>query len=78
MSLSRASAVLMLLFTDRHYRKIADRVGVRPWPGRSSSLSLILKTLPTVFSLGRAMAIQRRVERDFGRAAFQAAVGHER
>jgi len=71
-SLSRASAVLMLLFTNQHYRKTAGRVGLTPWPGRASSLSLILKTLPTVFSRKRAFHIQRRVEEDFGRAAFQA------
>jgi len=72
-SMARASAVLMLLFTDRHYRKTARRVGLAPWPGRTSSLSLILRTLPAIVSRHHAEAIQNRVERDFARAAFQAA-----
>ncbi len=71
-SMARASAVLMLLFTDRHYRSTARRVGLPSWPGRASSLSLILQTLPTIFSRHRAGAIQSRVERDFARAAFRA------
>lgn len=71
-SMARASAVLMLLFTDRHYRKTARRVGLKPWPGRASSLSLILRTLPAIVSRHHAEAVQNRVERDFARAAFQA------
>lgn len=43
-SLARASGVLMLLFTDRHYRDCARRVGRAPWPGPRSTLALLLLT----------------------------------
>jgi phytoene/squalene synthetase len=71
-SLSRASAILMLLFTDRHYRKTAKRVGLPSWSGPSSSLGLLLTTLPAVFSRRRAEAIFGGIEREFLRAATQA------
>jgi len=48
--LTRASTVLMLLFTDRHYRGTAVRVGLAPWGQRPSSLSLIATALPAMVS----------------------------
>lgn len=41
-SLSRASGILMLLFTDRYYRSCARRVGQPPWRGPDHTLSLML------------------------------------
>jgi len=55
-SLERASGVLMLLFTDRYYRSCARRVGLSPWPGPESTMSLML------LSFGHT-ASQRRSDR---------------
>lgn len=58
-SFSRASAIMMLLFTDRHYRACARRVGHRAWKGSDSGLIVILRSLPAIFSrrwTGRVLA----------------------
>jgi phytoene/squalene synthetase len=67
-SLSRASAVLMLDFTDRYYSGCAQRLGRPAWPGPRNSLLLVLGAFLPFFS--RRIALQRvaKVER-----AFQAA-----
>ena len=49
-SFARASAVLMLLFTDRYFRSCARRAGLRPWRGPEHILSLALLSLPAVAS----------------------------
>lgn len=77
----RTAAVLMLLFTDLHYRGCALRTGHRPWPGPSGRLQVIAKSLPALMSPAWAGRTIRRVEydflsagvgltRDFGRTAF--------
>ena len=50
--LMRASALLMLLFTHRHYRGTAARVGLSPWGQRTSSAGLLARTLPAMASAG--------------------------
>lgn len=49
-SLSRASAVLMLLFTDRYYRGCATRGGRDAWGPRESGVSLLGSTLRSALS----------------------------
>jgi len=61
----RTAAVLMLLFTDLHYRSCALKTGNAPWPGPSGRLQVIAKTLPSVISQAWAGNTIRRVENDF-------------
>ena len=68
-SAARGSAVLMLLFTDRHYRACAVATGHQPWRGRNSTLLLLLASLLSVVSQRSANRILRRVERRFLGAA---------
>lgn len=70
-SLARASAILMLLFTDRYYRSCASRAGLNPWSGRSGGLDLMLRSFPAFF--GRRWALEEcaRVERNFLSASGQ-------
>lgn len=64
-SLARASAILMLLFTDRYYRSCATRAGLRPWSGRSGGLDLMLRSFPAFASRRWALGECARVERSF-------------
>ncbi len=59
-SFSRASAILMLKFTDRYYRSCARRLGRPPWKGPRSTMRLLLGTFPSFFSQSAA---QRALER---------------
>lgn len=72
-SLTRASGVLMLQFTDRYYRSCARRVGREPWPGPRSAVSLMLLTSGHVVS-GRwsARTVRRITERFVRFAALRA------
>ena len=65
----RTAAVLMLLFTDLHYRGCAERTGHRPWPGPGGRLAVVAGSLPALLSPRWATLIVNRVERDFLRAA---------
>lgn len=58
---ARASGVLMLLFTDRYYRSCARRVGRTPWPGRRSTVSLILLSVLLVFTPRRSFKTIRTI-----------------
>jgi phytoene/squalene synthetase len=60
-SLSRASGVLMLLFTDRYYRSCARRVGRASWSGAGSTLSLILLSAGHVVSVRWSARTVRRI-----------------
>lgn len=71
-SLARASGVLMLLFTDRYFRKCAERAGLRPWGPRRSGLRLMLSALPAFWSRRWAERVMAGIERDFLRAAAPA------
>ncbi len=66
-SLGRASGVLMLLFTDRHYRDCVQHVGGAPWPGPRSTLALLLLTFGHFASGSWAAATVRRITERFRR-----------
>jgi len=70
-SVARASAVLMLLFTERYFRGCARRVGMHPWRGPNSTAHLIARSIPAMFSSAFAFREIERVERAF--AALSAA-----
>lgn len=71
-SLARASALLMLLFTDRYYARCATRCDVPTWGRRRSSAALLLRALPGVVSKRWTARVLERVERDFLAAASSA------
>jgi len=71
--LTRASAVLMLLFTDRHYRDTARQVGLPAWGPHATGLSLIARTLPAACS--RTWA-RRQVQRCVADMAAATASAH--
>jgi hypothetical protein len=64
-SLPRASALLMLLFTDRHYRSCARQVGLSPWPGADSWTAILRQALPAVVSTRYTRRVLSRIERNF-------------
>lgn len=64
-SVARASAVLMFLFTERHFRHDMQRAGLSPWPGPESIASLFARSIPAAFSTRRADAEMARIERAF-------------
>jgi phytoene/squalene synthetase len=68
-SRARGSAILMLLFTERHYRATVERVGGTAWPGSDSSAALYSKAMVAGLSGSRADAIAGRVEAHFLAAA---------
>ena len=68
-SLARASAVLMLLHTDRHYRWCARRIGRPDWRGPDRARTIVLASLLAVFSRRWSHRVMRRVEQDFLSAA---------
>jgi phytoene/squalene synthetase len=68
-SLARASGVLMLLFTDRYFRRCAARAGRKPWGPRRSGLRLMLAAFPAFWSRRWAERVMAGIERDFLRAA---------
>jgi phytoene/squalene synthetase len=70
-SLSRASGVLMLQFTDRYYRSCARNVGRRPWPGPRSRLALIANTAYHVFARRGSARTVRRIAERFVRFALE-------
>lgn len=68
-SVARASAVLMLLFTERYFRGCARRVGLRPWKGPDATLTLFLRTIRASLSRRIAQREITRIEREFLAAA---------
>ncbi|MFQ5742168.1 MAG: squalene/phytoene synthase family protein [Acidobacteriota bacterium] len=69
LSLARASAVLMMLFTDRYFRSCARRAGRAVWGGRRAGVRLILEALPAACSRRWARRVLCGIEQDFLRAA---------
>jgi len=61
----RIAAVLMLLFTDLHYRGCAQRTGHRAWPGPRDRLDVVVRSLPAFVSARWANRTVKNVERDF-------------
>ncbi len=65
--LGRASALLMLLFTNRYYDDCARRLGYDGWSTVQSTLGLFAKVLPATFSFRYAMRVAANVEDDMAR-----------
>jgi phytoene/squalene synthetase len=61
----RIAAILMLLFTDLHYRGCAAMTGNSVWGGPGSRLQVVASSLPAMLSPAWAVHTVRRVERDF-------------
>jgi phytoene/squalene synthetase len=74
---ARAAAVMMLLFTDRHYRDCARRCGLTPWRGARTRMGIVARTVPAALSARFARRTLARVERRFLEAAprFAAVAG---
>ena len=64
LSPARSAAVMMMLFTDRHFRRCAVAAGLPSWSGPSRVGSIILTALPAAISGWWANRILLRVERD--------------
>lgn len=61
----RIASVLMLLFTDLHYRTTAMRTGNSVWPGPRSTVQVVAASLPSLMSRSWAGHTVRRVEHYF-------------
>jgi len=61
----RTAAVLMLLFTDLHYRGCAELTGNRGWPGPRTRLQVVARSLPALVSTRWAERTLRDVEGNF-------------
>jgi farnesyl-diphosphate farnesyltransferase len=68
-SIARASAVLMLLFTERYYRGCARRVRLSAWAGPDSTVGILARSIPATFSADRGRREMARVEHEFLAAA---------
>jgi phytoene/squalene synthetase len=64
-SVARASAVLMLLFTERYFRGCARRIGLATWDGPEATMTLFLRTMRAYASRRIAHREMSRVERAF-------------
>ncbi len=71
----RTAAVLMLRFTDLHYRSCAVRTGNPSWPGPRGRFQVVVGALPALVSARWAGHTLRRVESDFATAASRLAGG---
>jgi phytoene/squalene synthetase len=65
LSFARASAVVMLLFTERYFRQCARRVGLPAWRGPDTAGAIILRGLLAAASRRRAKREIERVETAF-------------
>ncbi len=61
----RIAAVLMLLFTDLHYRGCALSTGHSAWPGPGGRLAVVARSVPALLSASWTAHTIRRVEREF-------------
>jgi len=66
---ARASALLMLLFTERYFRSCARRIGAPAWQGPDSTLALLQRAAVAAFSHRRTERELARIEREFLSAA---------
>ncbi|MEX2179904.1 MAG: squalene/phytoene synthase family protein [Gemmatimonadaceae bacterium] len=69
MSVARASAVLMLLFTERYFRNSARRLGNPVWDGPSAAPVMLTRAIAATFSRPAAQREFARVERAFLQAS---------
>lgn len=74
-SATRASALLMLLFTDRHYRSCAVATGHHPWEGPVSTSTIIAQASLAGLSRWWAAHLTRSIERNFLDAARRIEAG---
>ena len=58
----RTAAVVMLLFTDLHYRNTSVQTGAPSWPGPKGRLRVIAESLPALLSPRFARRTLRQVE----------------
>jgi hypothetical protein len=65
LSLVRASAIVMLLFTEQYFRRCARRVGLPAWRGPDTAGGIILRGLLAAASRRRAKREIERVESAF-------------
>jgi phytoene/squalene synthetase len=72
LSLARASAVVMLLFTERYFRQCARRVGLPAWRGPDTAGGIILRGVMAAASRRRARHEIARVEMAFLECAERA------
>ena len=63
-SVARAAAVLMLLFTERHYRECARRVGLPVWRSPDSTFGLLARSIPAALSEHIGANEMERAERE--------------
>ena len=73
----RTAAVLMLLFTDLHYRGCALSTGHLPWAGPRGRLQVVAGSLPSLWSRAWAGQTIRRVESSFLKAETELALSFE-
>jgi phytoene/squalene synthetase len=66
---ARASALLMLLFTERYFRACARRIGAPGWHGPDHTLALLQRAAMAAFSSRRTERELSRIEREFLSAA---------
>ncbi|MDH3469962.1 MAG: squalene/phytoene synthase family protein [Acidimicrobiia bacterium] len=71
-SLARGSAVLMALYTDRHYRRAARQAELESWGGPKHTTAIWMVALPAIVSSWWTSRVMRRIETDSA-AAVQAA-----
>jgi len=64
-SVARASALIMLLFTERYFRGCARRVGLPAWDGPGSTPALLVRGFPASVSSGFTLREIGRVETAF-------------
>jgi len=68
---ARAAAVMMLSFTELHYRKCLRQAGHAPWRGPRGPFSIVLRASPALVSTRAARSTIRRIERNFLMAAAE-------
>lgn len=61
-SAARGSAVVMLMFTDRYYRRCAGAAGQPTWPGSDSTLRIVWSSLLALVSSRWTRRLSRRIE----------------
>jgi len=67
---ARLAAVLMLMFTDLHYRSMARQVGIKPWRGPGGKVVTVLAALPSLPSRRYASRVIGKVTERLASAAL--------